>query len=70
MIALSPRILFFVIVGVSVFVIAGFGWYNYDILSEIKDAEGIINGLDRELRIQDKVRQNIVDTQTRREILI
>ena len=70
MIAMNPRILFFVIVGVSVFVIAGFGWYNYDILSEIKDAEGIINGLDRELRVQDKVRQNIVDTQTRREILI
>ena len=70
MIALSPRIRFFVIVGISVFVIAGFGWYNYDILSEIKDAEGIINGLDRELRAQDKVRQNIVDTQTRLEILI
>jgi len=70
MIAMNPRIRFFVIVGVSVFVIAGFGWYNYDILSEIKDAEGIINGLDKELRVQDKVRQNIVDTQTRREILI
>ena len=68
--ALSPRIRFFVIVGISVFVIAGFGWYNYDILSEIKDAEGIINGLDRQLRAQDKVHQNIVDTQTRREILI
>ena len=70
MIALNPRILFFVIVGLSVFVIAGFGWYNYDILSEIKNAENIINGLNRELRGQDKVRQNIVDTQTRREILI
>mgnify|MGYP001157108931 FL=1 len=68
--ALSPRIRFFVIVGISVFVIAGFSWYNYDILSEIKDAKGVINGLDRELRVQDKVRQNIVDTQTRREILI
>ena len=62
MIALSPRIRFLVIVGISVFVIAGFGWYNYDILSEIKNAENIINGLNRELRGQDKVRQNIVDT--------
>ena len=66
--AQSPRIRFFVIIGVSVFVIDGFGWYNYDILSDIKDAEDIINGLDRELRVQDKVRKNIVDTQTRREI--
>ena len=68
--ALSPRIRFFVIIGVSVFVIAGFGWYNYDILSEINDAESVINSLDRELRAQDQVRKNIVDTQTRREILI
>ena len=68
--ALNPRIHFFIVIGVSVFVIAGFGWYNYDILSEIKDAKGVINGLDREIRVQNKVRQNIVDTQTRREILI
>ena len=67
---MSPRIRFFAVIGVSVFVIAGFGWYNYDILSEIKNAENIINGLNRELRGQDKVRQNIVDTQTKREILI
>ncbi len=68
--ALNPRIRFFVIIGISVFVIAGFGWYNYDILSEINDAESVINSLDRELRAQDQVRKNIVDTQTRREILI
>ena len=68
--ALSPRIRFFVVIGVSVFVIAGFCWYNYDILSEIKDAEGVINGLDRELRVQDQVRQKILDTQTRREDII
>ena len=67
---MSPRIRFFAVIGVSVFVIAGFGWYNYDILSEINYAEDIISGLDKELRAQDKVRQNIVDTQTRREILI
>ncbi len=54
--ALNPRIRFFVVIGVSVFVIAGFGWYNYDILSEIKDAKGVINGLDREIRVQNKVR--------------
>jgi len=70
MIALSPKIRFFVVIGVSVFVIAGFGWYNYGILSEIKDAEGVINGLDMELRVKGKVRQNIVDTQTKREIMI
>ena len=68
--ALNPRIRFFVIIGISVFVIVGFGWYNYGILSEIKSAEGITSGLNRELRVQDQVRQNIVDTQTRREILI
>ena len=68
--ALSPRIRFFVIIGISVFVITGFVWYNYGIVSEITDAEGVINGLDRELRVQGQVRQNIVDTQTRREILI
>ena len=68
--ALSPRIRFLVIVGISVFVITGFSWYNYGIVSEITDAEGVINGLDRELRVQDQVRQNIVDTRTRREILI
>ena len=70
MIALSPKIRFFDVIGVSVFVIAGFGWYNYGILSEIKDAEGVINGLDMELRVKGKVRQNIVDTQTKREIMI
>jgi len=68
--ALSPRIRFFAIVGISVIVIVGFGWYNYGILSEITDAEGVISGLDRELRVQDQVRQNIVDTQTRREDII
>ena len=68
--ALNPRTRFFVVIGVSVFVIAGFGWYNYDILSETKDAKGVINGLDREIRVQDKIRKNIVDSQTRREILI
>ena len=67
---LSARTRFFAIVGISVIIIIGFGWYNYGILSEINDAEGVINGLDRELRVQDQVRQNIVDTQTRREILI
>ena len=67
---MSPRIRFFVIICISVFVIIGFVWYNYGIVSEITDAEGVINGLDRELRVQDQVRQNIVDTQTRREILI
>ena len=64
--ALNPRIRFFVIIGISVFVIVGFGWYNYGILSEIKSAEGVTSGLDRELRVQDQVRQNIVDAQTRR----
>ena len=64
--ALNPRIRFFVILGISVFVIIGFGWYNYGILSEIKIAEGINIGLDKELRVQDQVRKNIVDAQTRR----
>jgi len=68
--ALSPRIRFFVITGISVFVIIGFVWYNYGIVSEIADAEGVVNVLDRELRAQGQVRQNIVDTRTRREILI
>ena len=67
---MSPRIRFFAVIGVSVFVIAGFGWYNYDILSEIKDAEGIINGLDRELQVQDQIRQNIVDAQAKRGDII
>ena len=68
--AQSPRIRFFVIIGISVIVIIGFGWYNYGILSEINDAEVVINGLDKELRAQDQVRQNILDTKTRREDLI
>ena len=68
--AMSPRIRFFAIVGISVIVIVGFGWYNYGILSEINDAEVVINGLDRELRVQDQIRQNILDTQTRREDII
>ena len=54
--ALSPRIRFFVIIGISVFVITGFVWYNYGIVSEITDAEGVINGLDRELRVQGQIR--------------
>ena len=66
----NPRIRFFVIIGISVFFITGFVWYNYGIVSEITDAEGVINGLDRELRVQGQVRQNIVEIQTRREILI
>ena len=44
--------------------------YNYDILSEIKDAEGIINGLDRELQVQDQIRKNIVDAQAKRGDII
>jgi len=68
--AMSPRIRFFVVIGVSVFFIAGFCWYNYDILSEINDAESVINSLDRELRVQDQVRQNIVDAQTKRGDMI
>jgi len=67
---LNPRIRFFAIVGISVIVIVGFGWYNYGILSEINNAEVVINDLDRELRGQDQVRQNILDTQTRREDII
>ena len=67
---LSARTRFYAIVGISVIIIIGFGWYNYDILSDIKDAEDIINGLDRELRVQDQVRQNILNTQTRREDVI
>ena len=66
MIELSPRIRFFAIICISVIVTVGFGWYNYGILSEINDAENVINGLDKELRDQDQVRQNIIDTQTRR----
>ena len=68
--AMSPRIRFFAIVGISVIFILGFGWYNYGILSEINDAEVVINGLDKELRVQDQVRQNILNTQTRREDVI
>jgi len=68
--AMSPRIRFFAIVGISVIVILGFGWYNYGILSEINDAEVVINGLDRELRAQDQVRENIFNTQKMRENLI
>jgi len=68
--AMSPRIRFFTVVGISVIIIIGFSWYNYGILSEINDAEDVINGLDKELRVQDQVRQNILNTQTRREDLI
>ena len=68
--AMSPRIRFFAIVGISIVFILGFGWYNYGILSEINDAEVVINGLDKELRVQDQVRQNILNTQTRREDVI
>ena len=68
--AMSPRIRFFSIVGISVIFILGFGWYNYGILSKINDAEVVINGLDRKLRVQDQVRQNILDTKTRREDLM
>ena len=70
MIAMNPRIRFFAIVGISVIIILGFGWYNYGILSEINDAEVVINGLDRELRAQDQVRENIFNTQKTRENLI
>ena len=68
--ALSPRIRFFAIVGISVIVIVGFGWYNYGILSEINNAEDVISGLDKEIRGQGQVRKNILDTQTRREDII
>ena len=68
--ALSPRIRFFTVVGISVIFMLGLGWYNYGILSEINDAEYVINGLDKELRTQDQVRQNILNTQTRREDII
>ena len=68
--SLNPKNRFFVVIGISVFVITGFVWYNYGIVSDIMDAEGVISGLDRELRVQDQVRQNIVDAQTSREDLI
>ena len=68
--AMSPRIRFFTVVGISVIIIIGFSWYNYGILSEINDAEDVINVLDKELLVRDQVRQNILNTQTRREDLI
>ena len=68
--AQSPRIRFFAIIVISVIVIFGFGWYNYGILSEINDAEVVINGLDMELRVQHQIRQNILDSKTRREDII
>ena len=68
--AMSPRIRFFAIVGISIIFILGFGWYNYGILSEINDAEVVINGLDKELQVEDRIKKNILDTQTRREDLI
>ena len=67
---LRARTRFFAIVGISVIIIIGFGWYNYGILSEINDAEGVINGLDKELQVQDQIKKNILDTQTRREDLM
>ena len=67
---LSARTRFFAIVGISVIIIIGFGWYNYGILSEINDAEVVINGLDMELRVQHPIRQKILDSKTRREDLI
>ena len=68
--AQSPRIRFFFVIGISVFAITGFVWYNYGIVSEIADAEGVISGLDRELRVQGQVQQNIFDVQTRRKDII
>ena len=67
---MSTRTRFFAIVGISVIIIIGFGWYNYGILSEINDAEVVINGLDMELRVQHQIRQNILDSKTRREDII
>jgi len=65
--SLNPKIRFIVFLVITLIVISGFGWYNYDIFSDISGTKETIKDLERELKSQDKVRNNIIEAQKQRE---
>ena len=65
--SLNPKIRFIVFLVITLIVISGFGWYNYDIFSDISGTKETIKDLERELKSQDEVRNNIIEAQKQRE---
>ena len=65
--SLNPKIRFIIFLIITLIVISGFGWYNYDIFSDISGTKERIKDLERELRSQDEVRNNIIEAQKQRE---
>ena len=65
--SLNPKIRFIIFLIITLIVISGFGWYNYDIFSDISGTKERIKNLERELKAQDEVRNNIIEAQKQRE---
>ena len=64
---LNPKIRFIIFLIITLIIISGFGWYNYDIFSDISGTKETIKDLERELKVQDEVRNNIIEAQQQRE---
>ena len=65
--SLNPKIRFIIFLIITLIVISGFGWYNYGIFSDISGTKETIQDLERELKVQDEVRNNIIEAQKQRE---
>ena len=65
--SLNPKIRFIIFLIITLIIISGFGWYNYDIFSDISGTKETIKDLERELKVQDEVRNNIIEAQKQRE---
>tara|TARA_B100000029_G_scaffold292850_1_gene286374 strand:+ start:606 stop:1181 length:576 start_codon:yes stop_codon:yes gene_type:complete len=64
--SLNPKIRFIIFLISTLIIFAGFGWYNYDIYSDIRATEETIKDFDKELKTQDQVRSSIMEAQKQR----
>ena len=63
---LNPKIRFIIFLVITIIIMGGFGWYNYEIYSDINKAKTTIKNFDSELKTQDQVRNNIIELQEQR----
>ena len=64
---LNPKIRFIIFLISTLIIVGVFGWYNYGVFSDIGEAKTTIKDLERELKVQDEVRNNIIEAQKQRE---
>ena len=64
---LNPKIRFIIFLISTLIIVGVFGWYNYGVFSDIGEVKTTIKDLERELKVQDEVRNNIIEAQKQRE---